>query len=152
MKSKLLVIAIALTFASAANAQSWDKAQSELWDFVAQSWVDDTGETGKWPGEYIHDSIMSWDAAWPVPRGAASIAKWTRLRDETTEVLSYELFPLAIIVEGNTGVAYYSVVSIRKTREEDPKRSVEGIVETLHKTNGRLKYLALTSFSMDDDD
>ena len=104
------------------------------------------------PAAWVMSRFGASPTAWPVPRGAASIAKWTRLRDETTEVLGYELFPLAIVIEGNTGVAYYSVVSIRTTAEEDSERSVEGIVETLHKSNGRWKYLALTSFSMDDDD
>ncbi len=86
-----------------------------------------------------------------MPRGSKSVAKWTQFRDANSEVLEYELFPLAIVVEGDTGVVHYSVVSVRKNMEGKKKRSVEGLVETLHRSGGSWKFISLTAFSMDSD-
>ena len=80
------------------------------------------------------------------------MAKWTTFRDANSELLEYELFPLSIVIKGNTGVAHYSVVMVRKDSEGKQKRSMEGIVETLHLSNGSWKYLSLTGFSLDSDD
>ena len=148
---KLILAVIAMCFVGSVQAQDWDEAQAELWGFVAQSWVDDVGETGKWPSAYVHESVVSWGAEWPVPRGSKSVEKWTRFRDANSEVLEYELFPLAIVVEGDTGVVHYSVVSVRKNMEGKSERSVDGVAETLHRSGGSWKYLSLAGFSMDSD-
>jgi hypothetical protein len=148
---KLILVIFTMCFFAGAQAQDWDEAQTELWGVVAQSWVDDAGETGKWPGAYIHESVVSWGAEWPVPRGAKSVAKWTQFRDANSKMLEYELFPLAIVVEGDTGVVHYSVVSVRKNSEGKNKRSVGGLVETLHRFGGSWKYISLVGFSMNSD-
>ena len=149
---KLLAVVVALVFSAWTHAESWDNDQSELWKVVAQSWVDDVGETGKWPDSYVHDNVVAWGSEWPIPRGKDSISKWTRFRDANSEVLEYELFPLAIVVEGDTGVAHYSVVMVRKNSEGKNKRSVEGIIETLHRIKGSWKFVSLGGFTMDEGD
>lgn len=149
---RILVCVAAMLWSGLALAQDWNEAQSALWEVVAQSWVDDVGETGKWPDAYVHDSVVSWGAEWPVPRGKASIAKWTRFRDANTDVLEYELFPLAIVIEGDTGAAHYSVVMVRKDGEGKHIRSVEGVIETLHRRDGAWKYLSLGGFTIEDGD
>ena len=145
----LLMLAVLLMSVSG-QAQEWSPDQEELWAVVSQSWVDDTGETGMWPDAFVHDNVVAWGADWPVPRGKKSMSKWTRYRDANSDMLEYELFPLAIVVEGSTGVAHYSVVAFRKNSEGKSVRSVEGVIETLHKDNGVWKYLSLGGFSIDD--
>jgi hypothetical protein len=147
---KLIVFVIAIAYSYTVLAEDWNDDQSALWEVVTQSWVDDVGETGKWPDSYVHDDVVSWGAEWPIPRDKASISKWTRFRDANTEMLEYELFPLAVIVEGDTGVAHYSVVSVRKSSEGKNTRTVDGIIETLHRTGRSWKYISLGGFSIDD--
>ena len=147
-----IAIAFLLCVSGWAHAQDWDKDQAELWRFCEQSWVDDVGETGKWPDAYVHDKVLNWDAEWPAPRGKESIAKWSRFRDANSDVLEYELFPLAIIVEGDTGVAYYSAVTVRKNSEGKSERSVVGLIETLHRGAAGWKYVSLAGFTINSDD
>ena len=136
------------------NAAEWTDAQQGLWRFVEQSWVDDAGETGKWPGEYVHEKVRTWGAEWPVPRGRASMGKWNTFRDERTQLLQYELFPHDVIVEGNTGVVFYSVVEVREGADGKSERSVQGLVETAIREGRAWKYIGLTGFEMggEDDD
>jgi len=149
---KSLAVVVVLVLSSWTHAENWDNDQSELWNTVAQSWVDDVGETGKWPDSYVHDNVVAWGSEWPIPRGKNSISKWTRFGNANSEVLEYELFPLAIVVEGNTGVAHYSVVVVRKNHEGKHKRRVDGIIEALHRVKGSWKFLSLGGFTIDDGD
>ena len=151
-KMKTLAVVLALVFSTWAHAENWDNDQSEIWKVIAQSWVDDVGETGKWPGSYVHDNVVAWDSDWPVPRGKDSLMKWNRFSHANSEVLEYELFPLAIVVEGDTGVAHYSVVLVRKNSEGKNKRSVGGVIETLLRVKGSWKFLSLGGFTIGEDD
>jgi hypothetical protein len=147
--NRIALIALLCIFLSpSAFAQEWSSDQINLWQFVEQSWVDDSKETGKWPDEYVHNSVQSWDSAWPAPRGKSSMAKWTSFRDSTSELLQYELFPHSLVIEGDTGVAFYSVVDVRRNSEGDVERSVTGIVETAVRDRDSWKYIGLTSFDI----
>lgn len=151
MKRLALTTIVCFCLSTSAFAQEWNAEQESLWQFVEQSWVDDAGETGKWPGEYVHDSVQSWDAGWPTPRGKASMAKWTSFRDGASELLAYELFPHSLVIEGGTGVAFYSVVDVRRNSEGEVQRSVTGLVETAVRVGSGWKYLGLASFDMGSD-
>ena len=137
---------------SVATAAEWSEAQAAVWQFVEQSWVDDAGETGKWPGEYVHPEVLNWDSDWPVPRGLSSMSKWTKMRDSRTELVAYELFPHDILVKGDTAVVFYTVVDVRTGPDGKAERDVGGVVETLVREGGSWKYLALTGFETDSDD
>lgn len=150
--SRILLFTIScVLFAPTALAAEWSDEQLGLWQFVEQSWVDDVNETGKWPEEYVHDSVQTWDAGWPTPRGISSMSKWTSFRDSRSEVLQYELFPHSLVVEGDTGVAFYSVVDVRRNAEGEVERSVSGIIETAIRVGKAWKYLGLASFEVESD-
>jgi len=148
MNSTTLLALLCVFLSPSALAQEWSSDQLSLWQFVEQSWVDDSKETGKWPGEYVHDNVQNWDSAWPAPRGKSSMAKWTSFRDSTSETLQYELFPHSLVVEGDTGVAFYSVVEVRRDSEGKVERSVTGLVETAVRARNGWKYIGLTSFDI----
>ena len=79
------------------------------------------------------------------------MSKWTSFRDSRSEMLQYELFPHSLVVEGNTGVAFYSVVEVRRNAEGEVERNVTGIVETAVRVRNSWKYLGLASFDKDTD-
>ena len=117
-----------------------------MWSVVEQSWVDDAGETGKWPGEYVHEKVIGWGSDFPVPRGKDSLEKWTRFDDATSQILEYELFPHAVVVEGDTGVVHYSVVTVTEGKEGKTVRQVDGVMETLHRSDGTWKFISTGFF------
>ena len=152
MNRILITLLLGISLSPFAAADEWNADQQNLWEFVAASWDDDTRKTGKWPGDYVDDGALTWDAEWPVPRDMDSMARWTKFRDKRTEVLAYELFPHDVIVNGDTGVVFYSVVEVRQLSDDSVERSVSGIVETAVRSGKTWKYVALTSFEMQADD
>jgi ketosteroid isomerase-like protein len=151
-KMRLFTILFVFGFGVWGQAQNWDEEQTGLWRVVEQSWVDEAGETGQWPSAYVHDKVLAWDPDFPVPRGKASLEKWTRFEDSTSQILEYELFPLAIVVEGDTGVVHYSAVTVTKDTEGKSERDVLGIMETLHRSDGSWKFISTGAFDMNSGD
>lgn len=149
---RFMLVSLAFVFSTSAFAEHWGEEEKALWKVVKQSWVDDAEESGRWPDQYVHDRVLDWGSDWPKPRGKSSMGKWTNFRDKHSQMMEYELFPMAVVVEGDTGVAHYSVVSVRKNDEGEMERSMYGVVETLHRTDGKWLYLSLTGFEMGDDD
>jgi len=58
----LLLAASAVVIPAAFASEHMSEAESEVWAVVAQSWVDETEETGAWPSEYLHEDAHSWGA------------------------------------------------------------------------------------------
>lgn len=130
------------------EAAEWNKEQTKVWNLVAQSWVDETTGNGKWPGNYVHKDVVSWNSGWPVPRGQASMEKWSRFGDQNSKTLQYELFPLAIVIKNDTAVVHYSVVSVAENHEKKRKREQGGTVETLVRDGKSWKFISLTGFDI----
>lgn len=154
--TKLNVFLAAVMFGATSGlaygqAATWSPEQTEVWDVVAQSWVDEVAENNKWPNEYIVDNAMSWGETWPAPRNKASIDKWSRFNYEQSNTLVYENTPLAITIHGDTAVVMYTNVSMSQRGTDKPERSTGGTIETLVKTEDGWKFLALTGFDSTSD-
>lgn len=145
-------MAALLGYASIAPAETWDEDQTAVWSVVSKSWEDEVARNGKWPGDYIHADVVSWNVNWPAPRHGDSMVKWSRFSEKTDTTLMYELFPAAIVVVGDTAAVHYSVVTVAENYEKKRERETEGLIEVLVHDGGTWKFLSLTSFEMGSDD
>ena len=139
-----LFAAVALVWAAQAHAQTptWDDAQTEVWKFVKQSWVDDAAENGKWPADYVHEKAISWGSDWPFSQHKATWVKWNKFRDKNNQTLMYELSPDAITIVNDTAVVNYMAVIVSENAKKEMERNVIGITETLVRVDGKWVYLA----------
>jgi len=144
---------VALCLLAGASYADLNEAQQSVWEVVEQSWVDDVAKNGKWPANYVHDEVVNWGEEWPTPQRKASMMKWSRFADESdARILIYELFPVAIVVVGDTAVVNYNIVTIEEDAKKERKRESRGLVETLVRDGKTWKYLGLTDFIRDSDD
>lgn len=153
-KAWIVTVVAALVLGSAAQAQAptWTKAQTKVWEYVQQSWVDDAAENGKWPGDYTHDNAISWGSDWPFSQNKATWEKWTRFRDKGSQTIAYEISPNAIAIAGDTAVVHYTAVTVTEGADGDYERNVMGIVETLILDDGEWLYLSSVNLELDLDD
>jgi hypothetical protein len=133
---------------TSAMGDDWSKDQTAVWSVVSQSWEDEVARNGKWPGDYIHEDVVSWGASWPQPRHGASMIKWSRFGEQSGKTLAYELFPVAVVVVGDTAIVNYNTVSVAENYEMKRERSAQGLIETLVRDGGSWKFLSLTSFDI----
>lgn len=142
------IIAFALVWSGTyAQLPEWDDEQSEVWEFVQQSWVDDVAENGRWPAEYIHEKVIDWGDTQAAPRGAEQILEWTRFEDDGSQTLYYEITPAAIVVEDDTAVVHYHLLTVSEDHAGDRETSVLSLVEVLVRQRGDWRYISLTGFT-----
>jgi hypothetical protein len=160
MRHKLISVAIvgglfiAQPLPALAQAPTWSTEQQAVWSVISRSWSDEIARNGRWPGQYVHQNVVSWGPEWPMPRYRESIERWTRFTDTQSRVLQHELSPAAITVTGNTAVVHYTAVAMRQrevTRGQNPdapKREAYGVVETLVRDGANWRFLSSTSFPL----
>jgi ketosteroid isomerase-like protein len=144
------IVAFAFGASNVAIAQtpSWSAEQTAVWKVVSESYVDEVAKNGKWPNAYVHDQVVSWSAASPIPKGKASIEKWARFNDSQSKTLQYEIHPVAIAVSGDTAVVHYTGMFVSQRGTDKPETEVNGTIETLVRSGGQWKFLSLTGFDM----
>jgi len=144
---------VALCLLAGASYADLNEAQQSVWDVIEESWADEFAQNGKWPADWVHDEAVNWSESWPSPRRKASMVKWSRFYYESdARILIYELFPVAIVVVGDTAVVNYNVVTIEEDAKKERTRESRGLVETLVWDGKTWKYLGLTGFTRDSDD
>lgn len=140
-------MALSLTSGIAfAQSTMWSAEQTEVWQVVEQSWVDEVENNKKWPADYLVDDAVSWGSTWPSPRSKTSIIKWSRFSDTQSKTLQYENTPVSIVIHDDTAVVMYTNVSVAQSGKEKPERSMGGTIETLVRTEDGWKFIALTGF------
>ena len=142
MRGLLIVfLAFLSTIPFRARAQTWSSAQQEVWQFVEESWVADTSEDPNWIDRMVHPNFRGWDVEYPMPRNLETFKKWSRYSDENSQVLVYSVYPVAIVVEGNTAMAFYygSIAVEDQTGEQKTTHFRE--VDVLIREGGHWKFL-----------
>lgn len=149
----VLASAVGLVFAAPAAAQSpsWNAEQTAVWKLVEQSWADEVARNGRWPGNYVHDQMTTFDASFPMPRHRASFEKWVRFNDSQRRTLQYEIAPAAITVAGDTAVVHYTGVTMAQQGQEKPDREMFGVSETLVRSGGSWKFLSSSGWEIGGD-
>jgi hypothetical protein len=90
------------------QGQTWNAEQQEVWKMIEDSWVADTQDDPTWYDRFVHPNFQGWSMTWPVPMGFELNRRWNRYNQEASETLLYSLHPVAIVVQGNTAVAFTS--------------------------------------------
>lgn len=133
---------------ASAQMPSWTPEQTAVWNVVAQSWVDDVAQNGKWPADYADPQMLSWSADFPSPRGKDSAVRWAKFGNSQNKTLQYEVTPLAIALSGNTAVVSYTAYIVSQRGTDKPENAKEAITETLVRDGKGWKFLSTTGFSL----
>ncbi len=124
------------------QGQEWTAEQMEVWQVVEESWVADNSEDPGWIDRMVHPKLQGWDTSLPMPRDFETFKQWSRYNDANGDVLEFSAHPVAIVVHGNTAVAFYygsiATEDLKGDRETTHFREVDVLV----RDNGVWKFLA----------
>ena len=95
-----------------------------------------------WTDKYLHNNFLGWSNQNPTPRSKASVHKWNRYETENSTTLLQELFPVGIVVNGNTAVAHYFYSQVSENRKDERKTVHGQYTDILVKENGTWRFLA----------
>ncbi|HUG45985.1 MAG TPA: nuclear transport factor 2 family protein [Sphingomicrobium sp.] len=152
MKTRLALAAFStiLCFGSQAAAQSWSPAQSEVWQFVADSW--DAHAAAQTWSEVLDPAGYGWNGSYPVPIDRTRMAQRIRAVGPENTHLYHRVDPVAITVNGDTAMAYYFAAVVEKDAQGARVNLTERCADTLIKRGGNWRYLGWHCQISSDDD
>jgi len=99
------------------SSQAADADRADVWSTVEAQWSAQEKGNEKWTDTYLAEDFSGWDTSSPAPRGKSSTKMWNRFNKKVSESLAHELYPLLIVVTGDTGVAHYLYTSASKDND-----------------------------------
>ena len=94
-------------WAAAADAQTWSKEQSAVWQVVLDSYKDIDKRDANWADKWVFADAMVWGPDYPMPRTRDSVKRWDAYNFPAGKTHVAEYSPVAIVVHGSTAVAHY---------------------------------------------
>ena len=140
-KFQFAISVTALLLFTSANAQDGRDDGTDVWIAVEAQW--DAEETGdkKWIDQMLADNFYGWGKGTPAPRSKSSTKMWDRFNDEQGEMVAHELYPLEIVVEGDTAVVHYLYSSAYKSKDGDVKTNHGRFTDILVRTTDGWRFL-----------
>jgi len=139
---KLTVTAIFLMVSGTAIGQDSRDDQADVWATVEGQWEADEKGSKEWMTELLHDDFSGWGKTSPAPRSKSSTIMWDRFADEQGKMLEHELYPLAIVVDGDVAIAHYLYTSATEDRDDDVEVSNGRYTDILVRTEDGWKFIA----------
>lgn len=137
-----LALGLLAMLAGPVSAQTWDKAQTEVWEAVLGSYADIDSGNANWTDKWVLEDAMVWGGSNPMPRSRASSKKWDQYRfpNSTTKVSEYS--PAAIVVHGSTAVAHYYYSNATESKKGELDTSHGRCSDVLVKEKNKWRFIA----------
>ena len=135
------VCASSLILFGSAYAQDGHDDSTDVWIAVEAQWdADENGDT-KWIDRMLADNFFGWGKDNPAPRSKSSTRMWDRFNDEQGKMVAHELYPLEIVVEGDTAIAHYLYSSAYENKDGEVNTSHGRFTDILIRTDDGWKFL-----------
>ncbi len=141
-KLKLTVTAAFLMMTATAIAQDSDDDQADVWATIEGQWDSEEKGDKKWMELLLAENFSGWGKDSPAPRSKSSSIMWDRFSDEQGQMIAHELYPLAIVVEGDLAVAHYLYSSAYEDKDEEVELSNGRYTDILVRTDDGWKFIA----------
>lgn len=131
-----------LLLPAAAAAQDAADDQADVWTAVEKQWEADENGDKNWIDRMLADNFSGWGKESPAPRSKTSVKLWDRFGDSQGKNVAHELYPLAIIVNGDTAVAHYLYSNAFENKDGDVEVNNGRYTDVLIRTDGGWKFIA----------
>ena len=139
---KLLITTVFLTMSGLALAQENADDQADVWSTIEDQWVAEEKDDKKWIDRLLSDDFSGWPRNSPAPRSKASTAMWDRFSDDQGKTVAHELYPLAIVVNGDVAIAHYLYTSAFKDTDDKVEINNGRYTDVLIRTEDGWKFIA----------
>ena len=134
--------ALTLLVAGAASAQQAMDDHADVWSTVEGQWEAEENGDDDWLNDLLASKFSGWEKNSPAPRSKASTIMWDRFADDQGKMIEHELYPLAIVVEGDVAVAHYLYTSAYEDKDDGVEISNGRYTDILVRTDDGWKFIA----------
>ena len=147
MRLRFLLLLIVISSGAGAGiapsfGQTWSDKQLDVWNVIEDQWKTTMEKDTTGLDKYLHEKFLGWDNQNPMPQDKSSAKKWHRYVTQNSTRLIQELYPVGIIVHGNTAVAHYFYSQASQNRKGERKTVHGQYTDILVKENGKWRFLA----------
>ncbi len=114
----VLLLAVSTAFAQESGEQSSGDDQASVWTTIEEVWAAEERGDQSWVDTTVSADFMGWPNASPAPRSKSSTRMWTRFNAEQNKGLAHELYPLSIVIHGDTAIAHYLYSIVNQTKDK----------------------------------
>ena len=115
---------------------------ADVWATVEDQWDADQKGDKKWIDEMLAEGFSGWGKDSPAPRSKDSTQMWDRFSDEMGRTVQHELYPLAIVVEGDVAIAHYLYTSAFRDKDDEIEMNNGRYTDILIRTDDGWKFIA----------
>ncbi len=146
MRMRLLLSIIVLlsgaTMVAPALGQTLSDQQVEVWKVIESDWKAYMEKDQATVDKNRHERLLRWEYGEPAPINKASDQKWNRYNMENTTTLVQELYPVGIVVHGNTAVAHYFYTVVSENKKGERRTRHGKYTDVLVKDDSTWRFLA----------
>ena len=116
--------------------------EADVWATVEDQWDAEKNGDKKWTDQMLVEDFSGWVKNSPAPRSKSSTKMWDRFNDEQGSMVAHELYPLAIVVNGDVAVAHYLYTSAYQDKDDEVEVSNGRYSDILVRTEEGWKFIA----------
>lgn len=139
---KLAVLGVFMMAFGSAIAQDPQDDQADVWAVVEEQWNADEKGDKKWIDRMLTDDFSGWGNNSPAPRSKASTKMWDRFNEQLGHSVAHELYPLAIVVNGDIAVAHYLYSSAFEDKDGATEVNNGRYTDILIRTDDGWKFIS----------
>ena len=141
-KLRLTVTAGFLMLSAPAIAQDAPDDHADVWSTVEGQWEAEEDGGNDWIDELLTDDFSGWSNNSPAPRSKSSTRMWEKFDDGQRRMVAHELYPLAIVVNGDVAVAHYLYSQALENNNEEVETTSGRYSDILIRTEDGWKFIA----------
>lgn len=138
----LAFMAVLLTVSATAAAQDTNDDQADVWAIIEGQWVSEEKGDDEWIDSLLADDFSGWGKTSPAPRSRSSTKMWDRFSDEQGQIVAHELYPLAIVVNGDVAVAHYLYTTAYEDKDDVVEMNNGRYTDVLVRTADGWRFIA----------
>ena len=113
-----------------------------VWSVIERAWRSERENDDDWVNDLLSADFVGWSNDSPAPRDKSSTRQWTQFNNKQDKLLEYELYPLSIVVHGDTAIAHYLFASVMQIRGNAPRQLTGRYTDVLVRTANGWRFLA----------
>ena len=142
MRILMFVFSLLLNCPISATAEDWSEDQKAVWSVIETSTEAFKDEDWDTFSKFLSDDFYGWRVGAPMPNNKSSQLSWLSFYYQERKVLKYELFPVKIVIHGDTAVAHYFYESVEEIKDGEREQDNGHYMDILVRDGKSWKYFA----------
>ena len=113
-----------------------------VWSVIEQQWEASENGDSKWLDTLLAADFTGWSNDSPAPRTKESVRMWDKFRSKQWNGKVHELYPLSIVVHGDTAVAHYLYTNAGENADGETEVISGRFTDVLVRIEGVWKFIA----------